>query len=76
MNEIDMVNHPPHYETGGYECIDIMIATQGVKTVKCFCICNAFKYLWRHGNKNGAEDVKKAIWYLNKYVDLEEGEKK
>lgn len=66
----DLVNHPPHYETGGIECIDAMVETQGVVAVMDFCICNAFKYLWRHGRKNGIEDVRKAIWYLNKYVEL------
>lgn len=71
----DMVNHPSHYETGKFECIDVMIETQGVEAVKHFCICNAFKYLYRHNNKNGAEDIKKAIWYLNKYVELD-GDKK
>ena len=70
--EKDNVNHPSHYETGKFECIDVMVETQGVEAVKAFCICNAFKYLYRHKNKNGTEDVKKAIWYLNKLVDLEE----
>ena len=69
----DPVNHPSHYETGKFECIDVMVETQGVEAVKDFCICNAFKYLWRHENKNGTEDIKKAIWYLKKYVELEEG---
>ncbi len=68
----DNVNHPSHYETGKFECIDVMVETQGVEAVKDFCICNAFKYLYRHKNKNGLEDVKKAIWYLNKLVELEE----
>lgn len=45
------------------------------EAVKNFCICNAFKYLWRHGKKNGVEDVKKAAWYLNKFIELEEKEK-
>ena len=67
----DMVNHPSHYETGRFECIDVMVETQGVEAVKDFCICNAFKYLYRHKNKNGNEDVKKAIWYLNKFMELE-----
>lgn len=66
----DNVNSPAHYVTGNYECIDIMIETQGTEAVKNFCLCNAFKYLYRHKKKNGAEDVKKAIWYLNKYVSL------
>lgn len=69
----DNVNHPTHYETGKFECIDVMIETQGIEAVKHFCMCNAFKYIYRHGNKNGIEDVKKAIWYLNKYIELTEG---
>lgn len=68
---IDNVNHPKHYETGKIECIEAMIETQGVAEVQSFCVCNAFKYLWRHKRKNQLEDVKKAIWYLNKFVELE-----
>lgn len=69
---VDNVNHPSHYETGKYECIEAMIETQGKEAVQSFCVCNAFKYLWRHTRKNKLEDVKKAIWYLNKFVELEE----
>lgn len=72
--ENDNVNHPTHYETGKFECIDVMIETQGIEAVKNFCICNAFKYLYRHGRKNGIEDIKKANWYLSKYIELSEGE--
>ena len=67
----DNVNHPSHYETGNFECIAVMVETQGVAAVQNFCICNAFKYLYRHKRKNGCEDIQKAIWYLNKYVELE-----
>lgn len=70
--EKDNVNHPAHYETGKFECIDVMLETQGKEKVKAFCICNAFKYLYRHGRKNGREDIEKAVWYLNKYLELEE----
>ena len=69
---MDNVNHPAHYNTGKYESIDVMVETQGINAVKNFCICNAFKYIYRHRFKNGAEDIKKAIWYLNKYVELNE----
>ena len=69
----DNVNHPKHYETGKFECIDVMIETQGVEAVKNFCICNAFKYVYRHKYKNACEDIRKAIWYLNKFVELEGG---
>jgi hypothetical protein len=68
----DNVNHPSHYETGKFECIDVMIETQGVEAVKNFCLCNAFKYLYRHNGKNGVEDIKKARWYINKYLELEQ----
>ena len=69
--ETDNVNHPSHYETNGIECIDAMTAAQGMDAVQDFCICNAFKYVWRHKHKNGAEDIKKAVWYLNKWLELE-----
>lgn len=69
---VDNVEHPAHYTGGSIECIDAMAETQGVEAVKNFCICNAFKYLWRHDKKNGVEDVKKAAWYLNKFIELEE----
>lgn len=68
----DAVNHPNHYAGGKFECIEVMLETQGKDAVKAFCICNAFKYLFRHEKKNGLEDIKKAAWYLNKYIELEE----
>ena len=69
---VDNVNHPAHYESGQFECIDVMVETQGVEAVQDFCICNAFKYLYRHRRKNGKEDIEKARWYINKYLELEE----
>ena len=50
-----------------------MLETQGVEAVLNFCQCNAFKYLYRAKRKNGLEDMKKAVWYLNKYIELKEG---
>ncbi len=68
----DAVNHPKHYETGKFECIEVMLETQGAEAVKNFCLCNAFKYLYRTQRKNGIEDIKKAQWYLQKYLELSE----
>ena len=34
----DNVNHPAHYETGKFECIDVMVETQGVEATKDFCV--------------------------------------
>ena len=66
----DNVNHPAHYETGKFECIDVMVETQGVEATQDFCVCNALKYVYRHKKKSGMEDLQKAIWYLNKAVEL------
>ena len=64
----DPVNRPAHYTSGGIECIDAMQAAFGDEAIKDFCLCNAFKYLWRHRQKNGVEDLKKARWYLNRLI--------
>ena len=31
LNNNDNVNHPMHYETGKFECIEVMLETQGKK---------------------------------------------
>ena len=67
------INHPDRYTGGKYECIKVMVDVFGADAVKHFCILNAFKYVWRFEHKNGVEDIKKAIWYLNEYVKLDEG---
>lgn len=72
-NDNDIINHPGHYETGKYECFDVMHEALGDEAVKYFCICNAFKYIYRHRRKNGKEDICKAIWYLEKWQALQEG---
>lgn len=70
----DHVNHPSHYNQGGIECIDAMIAAYGKDAVKTFCVCNAFKYLWRYDHKNQAEDIEKAAWYIHKWKELSANE--
>lgn len=64
------VNHPSHYNQGGIECIDAMVSAFGKQAVSSFCLCNAFKYIWRADHKNGLEDIEKANWYINKYKEL------
>lgn len=70
----DNVNHPSHYETGKFECIEVMEEALGTEAVKGFCLCNAFKYIYRCRNKNGIEDIKKADWYLKKLIEIGERE--
>ena len=73
----DNVNHPKHYtsDPSGIECIEVV-------KHRDFCIGNAIKYLWRAGLKEEEgrttsdkqiEDLQKAIWYINKEIELIKG---
>ena len=68
------VHHPSHYNQGGIECIDAMVAAFGKEAVANFCVINAFQYCWRSEHKNGIEDIDKAIFYLNKFKELKSNE--
>jgi hypothetical protein len=82
----DMVSHPPHYTRGpridfsgvancdpgtvvwDVECIEV------VRHIHDFRLANAMKYIWRvafGGKDNDSEDIDKAIWYLQDYLDHE-----
>ena len=69
-NAEDPVNHPTHYETGKFECFDVMREVFGDGAVSDFCLLNAFKYLYRCEHKGKkTEDVKKAVWYLTRWIE-------
>lgn len=57
----DNIN-PKHYRQHAHECIEF---TQYLN----FNLGNAFKYIWRHKEKNGREDLEKALWYLERQRD-------
>lgn len=66
----DNVNHPPHYNQSNIKCsCGRQIECIDVTRHKNFNIGNSFKYLWRHEHKNGIEDLKKAIWYIQNEID-------
>ena len=75
---VDMVNHPPHYNQSGVECIDAIEAATG-SNFKYYLQGNVMKYLWRFDYKGEPiKDLKKAQLYLErmlKEVTLEEYEK-
>lgn len=62
----DAVNHPSHYTShpSGIECLQI---TRGLP----FTLGNAVKYVWRADLKNGLEDLRKASFYLQDWMDQE-----
>jgi hypothetical protein len=70
----DMVNSPSHYNESGIECIDALQAMLG-KDFDAYLQGNIAKYLWRYRYKNGIEDLKKAQWYLNKLIEVYDGNK-
>ena len=71
MKEKEMVNSPEHYQADGLECIDVMLKLYGIDAVLNFCMLNSFKYQFRCNKKDNCEqDLKKARWYLNKYLEL------
>ena len=70
----DMVNHPPHYNKAGIECIDAIKAMTD-DGFEYYLQGNIMKYLWRYRYKNGAEDLKKAQWYLAELINVVENDK-
>lgn len=62
----DPVNNPAHYTDGKIEVIDF-IEDKNLG----FHLGNAVKYIARAGKKDPKktiEDLKKAQWYLNRYI--------
>ena len=62
----EKIHHPQHYSArNGYECIDIIrIMTKGIDGYEGYLIGNVIKYIFRYNEKNGVEDLKKSIKYL------------
>lgn len=66
----DAVNHPSHYNSGKFEVAEV-IEDWNLD----FRLGNAVKYIARAGKKDPAkyvEDLKKAIWYVNRAIYLRE----
>ena len=64
----DNIN-PNHYKQGAIECIDALeAATINLQGLDAVCTANAIKYLWRWHEKNGVEDLKKSLWYIEKLI--------
>lgn len=62
---MDNVNQPAHYKGKGLECIQVIEAFD-----LGFNLGNSVKYVLRAGKKGErAEDLKKAIWYLQREID-------
>lgn len=69
----DPVNSPLHYQ-GSIECIEAIEASMSPEAFKGALKANVIKYVWRYEQKNGAEDLKKAKWYLERLIAVRETE--
>lgn len=68
----DMVNQPPHYNSGKVECIDAIEAALGPECFVAYCRGNAMKYIYRAGRKGDpTEDLRKAEWYVRRALQTE-----
>lgn len=64
----DAVNHPPHYKQGPIEVIEII---EGFNLG--YHLGNVMKYVLRAPHKgNELQDLKKAAWYLTRYIEQKE----
>ena len=68
-NIFDPIQKPSHYNEGRkYETIDVIEDWN-----LGYHLSNALKYLSRYNRKgDGTQDLKKAVWYINRKIKLEE----
>ena len=66
-----MVAHPNHYQSSaGLEVWDVIEAfTSDLSGVEAFDTGNCIKYICRWKDKNGLQDLNKAMWYLQHLID-------
>lgn len=78
----DMVNHPPHYTRGPLVTLrdgpggisGVIECIQVIRWIRDMRLANAMRYVWRvafGGKENDRQDIQKAIWYLQDWLDNE-----
>lgn len=73
--KVDMVNHPPHYTTGGIETIDYIKAKLTPEEFIGYLKGSVIKYTSRAGKKDDVvQDLEKAQWYMNRQIKALKGE--
>ena len=75
-----MVSHPSHYQSkSGLEVIDVIAAfTEGLEGIEAVDTGNVIRYICRWKDKNGVQDLEKAMWYIQHLIDhlIKEDEQK
>ena len=67
----DPVN-PSYYKDGDIECIDAIESSMTPEGFAAYCKGNILKYIWRYEKKDKLIGLKKAQWYLNMLIEVEE----
>ena len=74
LTEKEMVDHPPHYNFGEIEAIDV-IEDQGLG--EAFCAANVIKYILRYKHKGTPlKDLQKIKWYTERLLSYYENSNK
>lgn len=67
----DDPTNPNYYKQASIELIDFMEETSSPEAFQGYCKNNVLKYVVRYKNKNGVEDLNKAMWYLQRLIESE-----
>jgi len=65
----DSINHPVHYNIGEIETFDYIVDKLTLQEFCGYIKGNILKYVSRERYKGGLNDLRKAQWYLNKYIE-------
>ena len=68
MNALEKQEGGQHYKGYAIQPIEFIHANNVP-----YCEANVIKYVMRHREKNGVEDLRKAIHYIELLIDLEYG---
>lgn len=63
---------PSHYRKYNLETIDNIQNSSTHEEFTGFLKCNIKKYIDRYPDKDGINDLKKARWYLDKWIEVEQ----
>lgn len=67
--QADKAVRPDYYIRNGLECYDVQRASMGLVKYQGYLEGCAQKYLWRWEQKNGKQDLQKAVEYLSKLIE-------
>lgn len=74
INAHTQATKPDHYHKGGMDLFEFLELKWTKEQLEAFHAGNVLKYVLRYNDKNGLEDLQKAKVYLDKLIQLHQGE--